>query len=254
MPEILAILALIVLVWVNIGVLLTRERQHAVDDAMTDTAALAKAFEEGTKRIITEIDQTLLSARVSYQLEGDNFDIQKWAKSMVRSDDLRVQIALMDRDGNQVKSTLARSNLRRVNIADRPHFQAQLDPSHDDLYISNPVVGRGSGVQTIQFTRKMLDSNGAFDGVAVLSLGCAQISEFYETSEDWRRVCVTADDPGRGAGPWAEPARHDWPKHRGRTRFSIHANARQRLNMVGQLINKFKAHHHCTVMSEDILS
>jgi hypothetical protein len=102
---------------------------------------------------------------------------------MVRSDDLRVQIALMDRDGNQVKSTLARSNLRTVNIADRPHFRAQLDPSHDDLYISNPVVGRGSGAQTIQFTRKVLDSDGNFDGIAVLSLGCAELSSFYDTSE-----------------------------------------------------------------------
>lgn len=102
---------------------------------------------------------------------------------MVRSDDLRVQIALMDRNGNQIKSTLARSNQRTVNIADRPHFRAQLDPSRDDLYISNPVIGRGSGEQTIQFTRKVMDSAGAFNGVAVLSLGCAQISEFYETSE-----------------------------------------------------------------------
>ncbi len=66
--------------------MLTRERQNAVDAAMGTSAALAKAFEESTKRIITEVDQTLLSARVSYQLEGNNFDIQKWARSMVRSD------------------------------------------------------------------------------------------------------------------------------------------------------------------------
>jgi diguanylate cyclase (GGDEF)-like protein len=183
LPETVAILGLVALLWSSIGILLTRERQHAIDAAMNTTAVLAKAFEEGTKRIITEVDQTLLSARTSYVLEGDNFDIQKWAKTMVRSDDLRVQIALMDRDGNQVKSTLARSNLRTVNIADRPHFRAQLDPSHDDLYISNPVVGRGSGAQTIQFTRKVLDSDGNFDGIAVLSLGCAELSSFYDTSE-----------------------------------------------------------------------
>ena len=183
LPEIIAILGLVALLWVSIGILLTRERQHAIDAAMNTTAVLAKAFEEGTKRIITEIDQTLLSARASYLMEGDDFDIQKWAKSMVRSDDLRVQIALMDRGGNQVKSTLDRSNQRKVNIADRPHFKAQLDPSHDDLYISNPVVGRGSGAQTIQFTRKVLDKDGGFDGIAVLSLGVAELSSFYETSD-----------------------------------------------------------------------
>ena len=107
LPEILAILALITLVWISIGVLLIREREHAVDAAMNTTSILSKAFEESTKRIITEIDQTLLSARTAYLLEGDGFDLQKWAKAVVRSDDLRVQIALMDRNGDEIKSTLA---------------------------------------------------------------------------------------------------------------------------------------------------
>ena len=183
MPEVAAILGLIALVWVSIAILLVRERQNAVDAARNTTTILATAFEESTKRIITEIDQTLMSARESYLLEGDKFDIMEWARSMVRADDLRVQIALMDRSGNEVRSTLERSNLHKVNIADRPHFRAQLDPSHDNLYISDPVVGRGSGEQTIQFTRKVLDQNGAFNGVFVLSLGCAQLSGFFDTSQ-----------------------------------------------------------------------
>jgi diguanylate cyclase (GGDEF)-like protein len=183
MPELAAILGLIALVWVSIGMLLVRERQHAIEAARSATTVLATAFEESTKRIITEIDQTLLSARTSYEMEGDQFDIARWAGSMIRGDELRVQIALMDRAGNEVKSTLQRSNLRKVNIADRPHFRAQLDPSLDDLYISDPVVGRGSGEQTIQFTRKVVNRDDAFNGVFVLSLGCAQLSTFFDTSQ-----------------------------------------------------------------------
>lgn len=183
MPELAAILGLIALVWVSIGMLLVRERQHAIETARNATTVLATAFDESTKRIITEIDQTLLSARTSYEMEGDQFDIARWAGSMIRGDDLRVQVALMDRAGNEVKSTLERSNRRKVNIADRPHFRAQLDPSLDDLYISDPVVGRGSGEQTIQFTRKVVNKDDAFNGVFVLSLGCAQLSTFFDTSQ-----------------------------------------------------------------------
>ena len=183
MPELGAILGMIALVWVSIALLLVRERDHAIDAAQNNTTVLATAFEESTKRIITELDQTLLSARASYEMEGSEFDIGRWAKKMIQSDELRVQVALMDRDGNEVRSTLERSNLHQVNIADRPHFRAQLDPAHDDLFISNPVVGRGSGEQTIQFTRKVVDQNGAFNGVFVLSLGCAQLSAFFDTSE-----------------------------------------------------------------------
>jgi len=183
MPELGAILGMIALVWISIALLLVRERDHAVDAAQNNTTVLATAFEESTKRIITELDQTLLSARASYEMEGSEFDIMRWAKNMIRSDELRVQVALMDRDGNEVRSTLARSNMRKVNIADRPHFRAQLDPTHDDLYISVPVIGRGSGEQTIQFTRKVVDQNGAFNGVFVLSLSCAQLSAFFDTSQ-----------------------------------------------------------------------
>ena len=63
MPEVAAILGLIALVWVSIAILLVRERQNAVDAARNTTTILATAFEESTKRIITEIDQTLMSAR-----------------------------------------------------------------------------------------------------------------------------------------------------------------------------------------------
>ncbi|HUB10465.1 MAG TPA: EAL domain-containing protein [Acetobacteraceae bacterium] len=183
MPELAAILGLTALVWVSIAMLLVRERQHAVDAARNTSTMLATAFEESTKRIITEIDQTLLSARESYLLQGDQFDIGQWAGSMVRSDELRGQIALMDRDGNDVRSTLERSNQRQASIADRPQFRAQLDASHDDLYISDPVVGRGNGRRTIQFTRKALDKDGKFNGVFVLSLNCAQLSAFFDTSQ-----------------------------------------------------------------------
>jgi diguanylate cyclase (GGDEF)-like protein len=70
---------------------------------------------------------------------------------------------------------------RGVNIADRRHFKAQIDPAHDDLYISHPVFGRVSGQATIQFTRKLLGPNGEFAGVTVLSLGCIELSQFYQS-------------------------------------------------------------------------
>ena len=67
-----------------------------------------------------------------------------------------------------------------VSIADRPHFKAQMDPSHDDLFISKPVRGRVSGQATIQFTRKLFGPNGEFAGVTVFSLGCNELSQFYQ--------------------------------------------------------------------------
>ncbi len=63
-----------------------------------------------------------------------------------------------------------------VSIADRPHFRVQTRSQRTtSLFISRPVIGRVSGEQTIQFSRKLLDPDGAFDGVIVLSLGSVRI-------------------------------------------------------------------------------
>jgi diguanylate cyclase (GGDEF)-like protein len=182
LPECIAILGLLALIWGSTGIILWREHAHEFEVARGTIGALSKAYAESTARIVSEIDQTILSARTSYAQLGANFDISKWAASQVHRDQLRVQIALMDRNGNQVKSTRPESNLRSVNIVDRPHFKYHLDPAHDDLYISDPVIGRGSGEQTIQFTRKVFDSEGGFNGIVVLSLSCAELSGIYDTS------------------------------------------------------------------------
>ncbi len=43
--------------------------------------------------------------------------------------------------------------------------------------------GRVSGEDTIQFTRKLLGPHGEFAGVTVFSLGCTELSRFYQTVE-----------------------------------------------------------------------
>jgi hypothetical protein len=180
LPEMLAILGLLGMIWVSTVIILKRERAHEQETARSMTVALSEAFAETTARIVSEVDQTLLSARTSVAQLGKDFDIQRWAHDQIRNDQLRVQVALMDTDGDVIKSTLERSNQGRINIADRPHFRYQLDPSRDELFISDPVIGRGSKERTIQFSRKVLNRNGEFAGVVVLSLGCE--SRFYSTA------------------------------------------------------------------------
>ncbi len=205
LPECVAILGLLCVIWTGIAVILLREHAHELEIARGTAAALSKAFTETTARIVSEVDQTLLSARTSYEQLTTRFDIQTWARDQIGNDRLRVQVALISADGDVIKSTLARSNHGKINIADRPHFKYQLDPSRDNLYISDPVVGRGSKVLTIQFTRKILKPNGDFAGVFVLSLGCDQLSRFYHIGGANSGVVTIANERGviiaNGGGP-----------------------------------------------------
>lgn len=182
LPECAAILGLLALIWVSTFVILWREKQHELEFAENTMAALSKIYSETTTRIFSDIDLTLRGVQSSFAQLGTNFDIDRWTSQQGHNDKLRVQISIIDRDGFVVKSTLARSNSKSISIADRPHFQYQLDPSRDDLYISDPVLGRGSGNWTIQLTRKLLTPDGAFGGVVVLSLGFDQLSRFYDSA------------------------------------------------------------------------
>jgi len=177
--ELVAVCVMLALLWGGITVVL--RTGYLADEAGAELAAgnLARAFEESTRRAISELDQTMLSARAFYALQGARFDINEWARTQHRSDRMTVQIGMADTAGIMITST--GTYPPGLSIADRPHFRVHSADSPDVLYISRPVVGRGSGQRTIQFTRKLLGADGGFAGVIILSLGCDELSRFYNT-------------------------------------------------------------------------
>jgi diguanylate cyclase (GGDEF)-like protein len=78
-------------------------------------------------------------------------------------------------------SVASTASTQRVSVADREHFAVHRDSQDDVLYVSKPVLGRSSQRWTIQLTRKVLDADGSFGGVVVLSVDCYDLSRFYET-------------------------------------------------------------------------
>lgn len=177
-PELATILCFAVLLVVSIAVAIKHEYDTAEAAAVQSTANLARAFEESTRRTVSQIDQILLSARAFYSVRGDRFNFDDWVRTQTLPDKMTAAIAMADQNGHVFADTLPMPHA--VSIADRRHFLAQIDPSHDDLYISTPILGRISGEPTIQFTRKLLGPHGEFAGVAVVSLGCNQLSLFYQ--------------------------------------------------------------------------
>ncbi|HTB45916.1 MAG TPA: EAL domain-containing protein [Acetobacteraceae bacterium] len=179
LPELAAIGCFLTLLWVSIGIVLDHEYRSAETAAEQTTSNLARAFEESTRRTIGQIDQILLSARAFHSAEGSRFDFNEWARTQTLPDSMTAAIGMADSTGHVFADTLPIP--AGVSIADRPHFRAQIDPTHDDLFIGPPVRGRVSGEDTIQFTRKLLGPTGEFAGVTVFSLGCAELSSFYQT-------------------------------------------------------------------------
>ena len=125
--------------------------------------------------------------------------------SSIRVDHLEVQVGQIGPDGIVVNSTTSAS--KGLNISDREHFRAQLDPSRDSIFISKPLIGRGSGLWQIQISRKLLRHDGSFGGIVVVSLGCEALATFYDHFALTSAVSLIGTDGIVRAGG----AAHDWP-------------------------------------------
>ena len=179
LPEIVVTLALISLIWTSVYLGVRNAYELADHRAVQETANLSTAFADGATRVVLGIDQTLLSVRAAYASDPEHFDLDEWNRKLNRPDVLNVHLGLIGPDGVAVGSTMKRA-AASIDLSDREHFRAQLDPSHDDLFISRPLLGRGTGVWTVQFTRKLLDAAGRLAGVMVYSLSCEELSRSYE--------------------------------------------------------------------------
>ena len=176
-PELMAIACFLILPWIGIIEALQQEYSHAYVEAERSTATLAQALEESTRRTVGLIDYILLSARAQQAALDDRSYFHDWVRAQTLPDKMTAQIAATDASGMVTASTIAFPS--GINVADRQHFRAQLDPAHDDLYISQPVIGRVSGIETIQFSRKRLAHDGTFAGIVVVSLGSDELTQFY---------------------------------------------------------------------------
>lgn len=176
-PELLALVCFLLLPWIGIAAALHHEALRARTAAEASTANLAQALEESTRRTVGQLDYLLLCARAMRSVQGDRFDFHGWVRNQTLPDQMTAQIAIADRNGTVTDSTSPFPS--GVNVSYRPQFRAQIDPARDELYISRPVIGRISGVETVQFSRKLLARDGSFDGVIVVSLGSHQLAQFY---------------------------------------------------------------------------
>ena len=90
---------------------------------------------------------------------------------------IAVQMSIADASGTVVTASGDNGPPPAI-IADREHFRVQANAGEDRLFISVPVIGRTTGRLSIQFTRRIVNPDGSFAGVAVVSFDPFVISEF----------------------------------------------------------------------------
>jgi signal transduction histidine kinase len=184
-------------VWLHLG----GEYRRAVADAQERSVTLSQVLAENIRQSASVLDTSLRNARSGYLQDKAGFNIGAWMRDKAMLMKIAVQMSIADANGTVV--TASGDNAPPVNIADREHFRVQADASEDRLFVSVPVVGRSTGRLSIQFTRRIVNPDGSFAGVVVVSFDPFVISAFQNDGRLNGGFMMLAGDDGiiRAAQP-----------------------------------------------------
>ena len=163
-------LALIAVVWIAVTALLFMEARTQRTERARDADNFTLILEQNLYETFKAIDNSLLFMR--WVEAHDNYK-PDWSAVLGadrRIDNEYVQASVVDAKGMMIASTVDPRGGKRLDLSDREHFRAQLNATDDRLFIGPVVIGRASGVASVQFSRKRVDAEGHFTGVLVLSL------------------------------------------------------------------------------------
>ncbi len=176
---ILVCLLSLAVIWGAVYYHTSTDRSIVISAAGINSSNLAIAFEEHVKKTVQNIDGLLLQLRSEYQQNPLGFGdrIRLFEDKSVA--DLLIQVSIIGKKGMMTFNTKGLPPVP-LDLSDREHFRVHLAAQKDQLFISKPVLGRVSKQWSIQFTRKIMDSRGAFTGVIVLSVDPDYFSNFYK--------------------------------------------------------------------------
>jgi diguanylate cyclase (GGDEF)-like protein len=158
-----------------------RTAQTAVEQgALHQAAALAGTHADRLMRSINGIDQIARHVRADWQRLGRKLQLEQMTEEGVFPHHSQYYVTLVDRDGMPFTSTLP--HLRPTFLGDRPYFKAQKIAASDHLHIGKPVDSRMSGTKVVNFSRRLLDANEAFDGIVVVSVAIDFFTANYDVT------------------------------------------------------------------------
>ncbi len=170
------VLCLVILVglWLAVFRALDHEREAALAEARRELDTLAAAFEAHVARTLRQTDQLALELKRSYP----SGNLGRFSDVHAALDgSALLQFSVIDEGGQLAWSSLP--GFKRIDLSDREHFRAHVAADRGEPFVSKPVLGRVSGKWSIQVSRRINKPDGAFAGVAVVSVDPALLASPY---------------------------------------------------------------------------
>jgi PAS domain S-box-containing protein len=168
---------LIVAIWAAAVFAVQAHRRSELAAAATNTANLARAFEEHVLRSLDEIDQALLRIKRESELRGRPVSNDTLAAEQRALADLVGAFAIADARGNIVAHS--QPSFKSVNIADAAHFQALAAHDTGKAEIGVPTRGHVTGLWSLPVVRRINKPDGSFAGIAHAGVQVSYFDKFY---------------------------------------------------------------------------
>jgi signal transduction histidine kinase len=176
-------LALVALLWAGVNVLLSKEYSDAIRSAIEQGESTARLLAKDTIRLFKQADAKLLVLRQAYERDPQHFDFNANAEPLGVISESTINLALINADGYLVARThLPLPSSGRVFVGDAEHFQAQIQPAADELYIALPLMLRSAGLHAVQVSRRLRQPDGSFGGIASATLDPDFVKQFAEAA------------------------------------------------------------------------
>jgi diguanylate cyclase (GGDEF)-like protein len=171
---------MIAMLWT--GIVWKHRNQVAQDysDAVKNSENLTLLFEENVVRSIGQMDQALTHLRRLIGEQGFASDLHQLLTSPPFVSEIVTQFSIIDADG-VLRATSLNDRPAPLDLSDRQHYRFHMGRTTDDLYISGPVVGRGSGRWLVPLTRRLVNADGAFAGIVLAAFKPEYFARFYKT-------------------------------------------------------------------------
>jgi signal transduction histidine kinase/CheY-like chemotaxis protein len=163
--------------WGHVSTLVEQDRVRTMDNALQDMSNLTRVAQEHAARTFRSADQALRFVKARYEEQGAALDLPAMVRQGVIDADIFNQIGIIDAKGIYALSNLPIKS--SMDLSDREHFKVHRVLDSEALFISKAVLGRASKKWSIQMTRRINGSDGAFGGVAVVSIDPYYFTRFF---------------------------------------------------------------------------
>lgn len=171
---------LLVALWAVVGWGIQRSHASAESAARRELSNLSWAFAETVEASVNTLDIALQDLRDDWISAPERFAERIEIKQKRLVKELVFQVGIIGSDGRLKFSNLG-AQAGSVDLSDRAHFQIHRNRQSDQLFISDPVLGRVSKRWSLQFTRPLLGPGGRFDGVIVVSVASDHFMRHADT-------------------------------------------------------------------------